>query len=72
VRAIFDPFVSSKLPGSGLGLSLVTKIIADPGGGVECVSRPGRTHFRVRLPVWRGLIPQDADESSAPAAQTEA
>jgi two-component system nitrogen regulation sensor histidine kinase GlnL len=54
VRDIFDPFVSSKVNGTGLGLSLVSKVISDHGGTVECDSRPGRTRFRVRLPVWRG------------------
>lgn len=52
VRDIFDPFVSSKENGTGLGLSLVSKIISDHGGVVECDSRPGRTKFLVRLPVW--------------------
>ncbi len=50
---IFDPFVSSKAAGTGLGLSLVSKIIADHGGVVECDSRPGRTRFKVLLPIWR-------------------
>jgi len=54
LRDIFDPFVSSKVNGTGLGLSLVSKVISDHGGTVECDSRPGRTRFRVRLPVWRG------------------
>jgi two-component system, NtrC family, nitrogen regulation sensor histidine kinase GlnL len=54
VRDIFDPFVSSKVNGTGLGLSLVSKIISDHGGVVECESRPGRTRFLVRLPVWNG------------------
>jgi two-component system nitrogen regulation sensor histidine kinase GlnL len=54
IRDIFDPFVSSKVNGTGLGLSLVSKFVADHGGVVECDSRPGRTRFRVRLPVWRG------------------
>lgn len=53
IRDVFDPFVSSKVNGTGLGLSLVSKFIADHGGVVECDSRPGRTRFRVRLPVWR-------------------
>ncbi len=52
VRDIFDPFVSSKENGTGLGLSLVSKIISDHGGVVECESRQGRTRFIVRLPVW--------------------
>ena len=54
IRDVFDPFVSSKVNGSGLGLSLVSKFVADHGGVVECDSRPGRTRFRVRLPVWHG------------------
>lgn len=54
IRDVFDPFVSSKAGGTGLGLSLVSKLVADHGGMVECESQPGRTQFRVRLPVWRG------------------
>ena len=53
VNDIFDPFVSSKAAGSGLGLSLVSKIIADHGGVVECNSAPGKTTFKVLLPIWR-------------------
>ncbi len=53
ISEIFDPFVSSKSNGTGLGLSLVSKIIAAHGGLVECTSREGRTVFSVRLPVWR-------------------
>jgi two-component system, NtrC family, nitrogen regulation sensor histidine kinase GlnL len=63
VRDIFDPFVSSKANGTGLGLSLVSKVIADHGGVVECDSRPGRTRFRVRLPVWRDAIEADGGGS---------
>jgi two-component system nitrogen regulation sensor histidine kinase GlnL len=60
IRDVFDPFVSSKVNGTGLGLSLVSKFVADHGGVVECDSRPGRTRFLVRLPVWRGGI-EDAE-----------
>jgi two-component system nitrogen regulation sensor histidine kinase GlnL len=55
---LFEPFVSSKLSGSGLGLSLVAKIIGDHGGLIEVDSRPGRTEFRLHLPV---VTEKDAD-----------
>ncbi len=64
IRDIFDPFVSSKVNGTGLGLSLVSKFVADHGGVVECDSRPGRTRFRVRLPVWKGAV-DDGEEAGS-------
>ncbi|HEV2302852.1 MAG TPA: ATP-binding protein [Stellaceae bacterium] len=48
---LFDPFVSSKRNGSGLGLALVAKVIGDHGGVIEFDSQPRRTEFRVFLPV---------------------
>jgi two-component system nitrogen regulation sensor histidine kinase GlnL len=48
---LFEPFVSSKPTGSGLGLALVAKIVGDHGGLIEVDSRPGRTEFRLHLPV---------------------
>lgn len=48
---LFDPFVSGKPSGSGLGLALVAKIVSDHGGLVEVESRPGRTEFRLMLPM---------------------
>lgn len=48
---LFDAFVSSKPSGSGLGLALVAKIISDHGGLIEVDDRPGRTEFRLHLPM---------------------
>ena len=48
---LFEPFVSGKPSGSGLGLALVAKIVGDHGGLIEVDSRPGRTEFRLCLPV---------------------
>lgn len=50
---LFDPFVTSKPSGSGLGLALVAKIIGDHGGVIEFDSRPKQTVFRVMLPMYR-------------------
>jgi two-component system nitrogen regulation sensor histidine kinase GlnL len=48
---LFDPFVTTKAGGSGLGLALVAKVIGDHGGVVEFEGEPRRTRFHVRLPV---------------------
>ena len=56
---LFDPFVTSKGNGTGLGLALVAKIIGDHGGIVECDSRAGQTAFRILMPAY------DPDRSAA-------
>jgi two-component system, NtrC family, nitrogen regulation sensor histidine kinase GlnL len=48
---LFDPFVTTKRNGTGLGLALVAKVIGDHGGVIEFDSQPRRTVFRVYLPV---------------------
>ena len=48
---LFDPFVSGKNGGSGLGLALVASVVADHGGLVEVDSVPGRTVFRINFPT---------------------
>jgi two-component system nitrogen regulation sensor histidine kinase GlnL len=47
----FDPYVTTKPQGSGLGLTLTAKLVADHDGVIDFQSEPGRTVFRVRLPV---------------------
>jgi two-component system nitrogen regulation sensor histidine kinase GlnL len=49
--AIFEPFVSGKPNGTGLGLALVSKIILDHDGWISLDSVPGRTVFRISLPM---------------------
>jgi two-component system nitrogen regulation sensor histidine kinase GlnL len=51
---LFDPFVTTKMDGAGLGLALVAKVVGDHGGVIECDSRPKRTTFRLLLPAWSG------------------
>ena len=60
---LFDPFVTSKSNGSGLGLALVAKIVGDHGGVIDSDSRPGRTRFRVLLPVASGAVAPDKLEA---------
>lgn len=50
---LFDPFVTTRQNGSGLGLALVAKIVGEHGGVIECESSSRGTTFRVLMPAWK-------------------
>lgn len=60
---VFDPFVSGRENGTGLGLALVSKIIAAHSGWITVDSKPGRTVFRVSLP--RAADPDKTDSKES-------
>jgi two-component system nitrogen regulation sensor histidine kinase GlnL len=62
---LFDPFVTTKPSGSGLGLALVAKIIGDHGGIIECESQQRQTVFRVLMPMF--TIPMFTGDGAGPA-----
>lgn len=57
---LFDPFITTKPNGSGLGLALVAKIVGDHGGIIECDSTGRGTVFRVLMPAWKDSAEPDA------------
>ncbi|MDD7908715.1 nitrogen regulation protein NR(II) [Pseudovibrio exalbescens] len=49
---LFEPFITTKTNGSGLGLALVAKIVGDHGGVIECDSTGRGTTFRILMPAF--------------------
>jgi two-component system nitrogen regulation sensor histidine kinase GlnL len=64
---LFDPFVTTKPTGSGLGLALVAKIVGGHGGIIECESQPRHTTFRVLMPMFLNekFLGDDAEPGGA-------
>ncbi|MBZ9847842.1 nitrogen regulation protein NR(II) [Mesorhizobium sp. CA14] len=60
---LFDPFITTKPNGSGLGLALVAKIVGEHGGIIECDSTPRGTNFRVLMPAWKEISQGSGDEA---------
>lgn len=57
---IFEPFVSGRENGTGLGLALVSKIVSDHEGWISVDSVPGRTVFRISLPLAPRGLPEES------------
>jgi nitrogen fixation/metabolism regulation signal transduction histidine kinase len=59
-QSVFDPYMTTKKDGTGLGLTIVKKVIIDHGGQIDVDASPlGGARFRIRLPLW-GTSASDA------------
>jgi PAS domain S-box-containing protein len=68
VGKIFEPFVTGKPDGTGLGLALVKKIVVMHGGRIEVHSRPGKgARFTIYLPVLQDFDIKNIDKNSLTA-----
>jgi two-component system, NtrC family, nitrogen regulation sensor histidine kinase GlnL len=65
---LFDPFVTTKPTGSGLGLALVAKVVGDHGGIIECESQPRRTVFRILMPKYAATSSGEGGQPEGRAA----
>lgn len=62
-ESLFDPFVTTKPTGTGLGLALVAKIINDHGGVIEVKDVPGGgAEFQIMLPIYNRALAEGVDE----------
>lgn len=58
---LFEPFVSTKATGKGLGLALVAKVVRDHGGVIECEVEGEWTTFRILMPMHHDRAARDED-----------
>lgn len=63
---IFEPFISTKSSGSGLGLAMVASVIADHGGAISHIQRQKGTCFSINLPVLKATGPERIKDHAGP------